>query len=95
MDILKNPHRGAGLDCPELDDMPWPSIDAEKPTALVARCPRAGATPLVESADLARQAGIGALLIKDERDRMGLGSFKALGAAYVIACDAEAGRASG
>ncbi|MGR3709893.1 MAG: pyridoxal-phosphate dependent enzyme [Alterinioella nitratireducens] len=95
MDILKNPHRGTGLDCPDLAEMPWPSIDAEKPTALVARCPRAGATPLVESADLARQAGIGALLIKDERDRMGLGSFKALGAAYVIACDAEAGRASG
>jgi len=33
--------------------------------------------------------------VKDERSRMNLGSFKALGAAYVIASDAQAGRAKG
>ena len=33
--------------------------------------------------------------IKDERARMGLGSFKALGAAYVIARDAQTGAARG
>ena len=31
----------------------------------------------------------GNLWVKDERERMGLGSFKALGAAYVIASDAQ------
>lgn len=40
-------------------------------------------------------AGVANVAIKDERSRMGLGSFKALGAAYVIACDAEIGTARG
>ena len=62
---------------------------------LLARCPRAGETPLAGSADLAQAAGVGALFIKDERGRMGLGSFKALGAAYVIACDHQVGQARG
>ena len=31
----------------------------------------------------------GTLWVKDERGRMGLGSFKALGAAYVIASHAQ------
>jgi len=40
-------------------------------------------------------AGVAAVAVKDERGRMGLGSFKALGAAYVIARDAEADDALG
>jgi diaminopropionate ammonia-lyase len=58
---------------------------------LLERCPKASKTPLVQSAALAARAQVGAVFVKDERARMGLGSFKALGAAYVIACDAEAG----
>lgn len=95
MDVLKNPNRGSGLDCPALADMPWPSLDAEAPAALLTRCPRAGVTPMLENAALADRVGVASLMIKDERARMGLGSFKALGAAYVIACDAEEGRAKG
>jgi diaminopropionate ammonia-lyase len=95
MDIVTNPFRGTGMDAPALADMPWPSQDAEAPAALLQRCPRAGATPLVVSPALAAAAGVAELWIKDERDRMGMGSFKALGAAYVIACDAENGRAQG
>jgi len=95
MDILKNPFRGTGMDAPELTAMPWPSMDAIAPAALLERCPRAGATPLVSNPALARAAGVAELWIKDERDRMGMGSFKALGAAYVIACDAEKGQARG
>jgi len=38
--------------------------------------------------ELAEALGVGAMRLKDERARMGLGSFKALGAAYVIARDA-------
>jgi diaminopropionate ammonia-lyase len=39
---------------------------------------------------LSARSGVARLVIKDERGRMGLGSFKALGAAYVIAHDAVA-----
>ena len=74
-----------------LDDIPMPSVDAQAAQSLVARCPVAGETPLVQAEALAVEAGVAELWVKDERGRMGLGSFKALGAAYVIACDKERG----
>ena len=95
MELLTNPYRHVGLDHPDLADMPWTAADAGPPQELVARCPRASVTPLIAAQGLASELGIGALHIKDERDRMGLGSFKALGGAYVIACDAAAGEAAG
>lgn len=76
-------------------DVPYPSVDAARAVAHVARCPKAAETPLVDAPALAARIGAGALHIKDERGRMGLGSFKALGAAYVIACDAVEGKARG
>ncbi|MEX3015734.1 pyridoxal-phosphate dependent enzyme [Gymnodinialimonas hymeniacidonis] len=78
-----------------LDDIPFPSTSAERPADLLLRCPAAKATPLVPASELAGEVGAAAVHIKDERARMDLGSFKALGAAYVIACDAEEGRAEG
>jgi len=87
MTTLTNPHRGAGL---ELGGAPRPSVDAQAVAALLAACPKHHETPLTASADLAAAAGVGQLFVKDERSRMGLGSFKALGAAYVVACDAVA-----
>lgn len=85
MDASQNPFRGKGLPDKTLSGAPWPSIEAAAPEALLAQCPAAAETPLVEV------AGFGARLwIKDERGRMGLGSFKALGAAYVIAHEAVA-----
>ena len=95
MHILPNPYRGAGLAHPALTDTPWPVADPSAARTLVARCPKAGATPLVDVPGLAAEAGVGTLLVKDERDRMGLGSFKALGAAHVIARDAAEGRTRG
>ncbi|CAH1659330.1 Diaminopropionate ammonia-lyase [Hyphomicrobiales bacterium] len=41
-------------------------------------------TPLVSLPGLAAALGIGALFIKDEGQRLGLGSFKALGGAYAV-----------
>lgn len=41
-------------------------------------------TPLVSLAGLAQHLGIGALYVKDEGSRLGLGSFKALGGAYAL-----------
>lgn len=59
--------------------------DATAATALYALCPIAHRTPLSALPALAAETGISALTIKDERERMGLGSFKALGAAHAIA----------
>ncbi|MXQ09692.1 pyridoxal-phosphate dependent enzyme [Alphaproteobacteria bacterium GH1-50] len=95
METFENPYRGTD-DLPEgLDGVPWPSVDAARPLGLLARCPRAARTPLVRADALAKRVGVANAWIKDERDRMGLGSFKALGAAYVIASDAEEGAAAG
>lgn len=92
MRVLTNPYRGAAasMDLPEAT--PFPSDDHATPVALLSRCPEAAVTPLVRVDDL---APVAELHVKDERGRMGLGSFKALGAAYVIARDAEAGNAKG
>ncbi len=42
-------------------------------------------TPLVDLAELARDVGVAAIRLKDESERFGLGSFKALGGAYAVA----------
>ncbi|HET7880616.1 MAG TPA: diaminopropionate ammonia-lyase [Acetobacteraceae bacterium] len=42
-------------------------------------------TPLHDLPELARDMGVGALRLKDEATRFGLGSFKALGGAYAVA----------
>jgi diaminopropionate ammonia-lyase len=77
MHLIDNPHRGGAKLAP---DAPYPSTDAARVADLLGQCPMAGETPLV------RMAGApGQVWVKDERTRMGLGSFKALGAAYVIA----------
>lgn len=88
MKTLKNPHRGTGLDRALLANAPFPGIDAAAPRALLARCPADEATAMALAPALAARAGVAEVWVKDERARMGLGSFKALGAAYVIACEA-------
>lgn len=94
MTRLDNPYRGTGLSA-GLADIPWPSTDADRARAMVARCPRYAPTPLVLVDALAQACGAAELWVKDERQRMGMGSFKALGAAYVIASHAADGRAEG
>ena len=85
MQILKNPIKGTGV--PEGPTMEPGELvtDPTNALSLFARCPDAAPTPLVSSAVLAELCGVGSVLIKDERTRMGLGSFKALGAAFAIA----------
>ena len=94
MRVIENPHAGRGLG-DALGPVPRPSVDAAAVERLLALCPRAGATPLRAAPELAARAGIGELRLKDETGRMGLGAFKALGAAYAIARDAEAARDGG
>ena len=79
MHLLANPFRGGEKLAPSA---PYPSTDAHRVSALLTKCPFFAETPLVEAPGL---APVSAFWVKDERSRMGLGSFKALGAAYVIA----------
>ena len=92
MDIL---HISRPLPIAGVEDIPAPSRDADAPRALLNRCPVAAQTPLLQAEAIAVEAAVAEVWVKDERGRMGLGSFKALGAAYVIARDAEAGDAAG
>lgn len=89
MEVHENPWRGAGI--PALADLAGRVRDDAGPArALLARCPRAAPTPLIAAPEVARAAGVASVMLKDERGRMGLGSFKALGAAHVIAAEAVA-----
>ena len=82
--FLKNPYRGT-TDFEVGADIPFPSIRADLALGLLQRCPDYAQTPLVT-----HMLPSGAtIFVKDERQRMGLGSFKALGAAYVIAHTAQ------
>ena len=83
---LENPWRGRGLGDAHL----FPLADAGDVTRRLQRCPAHAPTPLRNAAALASRLGIGQLWLKDERARMGLGSFKALGAAHAIAREAAA-----
>ena len=85
MRIISNPMRQTGLPPGVLESTPYPSLDVGRPTDLLARCPMYDATPLLDMVELAKAQGVKSIWLKDERTRLNLGSFKALGAAYVIA----------
>ncbi len=85
-EVLENPWRGRGLG----GGGPLPLADARGVARLLQRCPAHAPTPLRHAADVAGALGVGELWLKDERARMGLGSFKALGAAHAIARTAAA-----
>jgi len=89
MKIFKNPWRGQGLPASTGLAQETVSQDVAAATALYRSCPEARETPLLDLPDLARRFGVAVLSAKDERARMGLGSFKALGAAYAIAKQAN------
>ena len=86
IDRCDNPWRGQGLAI----EGPWPCEDVAAVSRLLALCPAHAPTPLRDCPELAARAGVARLHIKDERGRMGLGSFKALGAAHAIAQEAAA-----
>jgi diaminopropionate ammonia-lyase len=85
MQLFQNPLRGTGL-APDAGVAEGAvSRDPGEALRLLQRCPAAAVTPLQDMPELAEELGIGALRLKNEGSRMGLGSFKALGAAYAIA----------
>lgn len=60
-------------------------VDATRPLALLGSCPVYKPTPLRSLESLSKTLGLARLWVKDETQRMGLGSFKALGGAYAVA----------
>lgn len=67
------------------DDAQYLGRDAAaRVQALLDLCPVAQRTPLRALPALAEHLGLGALFVKDESTRLGLGSFKALGGAYAV-----------
>lgn len=58
--------------------------DCSLAAAEIRSWPGYHASPLRSLPGMARSAGIGELLYKDESERFGLGSFKALGGAYAV-----------
>jgi diaminopropionate ammonia-lyase len=65
----------------EPDAVPAPSGDA---AAFHRRLPGYAPTPVHALPDAARELGLGAVLVKDESDRLGLPAFKILGASWAV-----------
>jgi len=86
MKIYENPRRGTGLAADVDMARGVLRVAAEPVRSMLSACPVHAVTPLLDAVDLAADLGISSLRIKDERGRMGLGSFKALGGAYAVAC---------
>ncbi|HEX6263023.1 MAG TPA: pyridoxal-phosphate dependent enzyme, partial [Actinomycetota bacterium] len=70
--ILPNPLRGT---------VPAPSTGPD-PLAFHRRLPGYEVTPVVEAPTVARRLGVGTVWVKDESRRLGLPSFKILGASW-------------
>ena len=87
MELTTNTWRGRGLPEGILADVPMASEAADLAEEVVSTHLIAGQTPLVLAEGMGCETWV-----KDERGRMGMGSFKALGAAYVIAHDAMTAR---
>src|SRR5579859_7191606 len=65
----------------------WPAVSVQAhfdARAEIASWPYYAPTPLHSLADLARESDVAAILYKDESQRFGLRSFKALGGAYAV-----------
>ncbi len=77
--LFANPRHGA-TGPPALDESGFRRAKAE-----ITSWDGYVATPLRELPVLASEAGLGAIRLKDEATRFGLGSFKALGGAYAVA----------
>ncbi|WP_342738507.1 diaminopropionate ammonia-lyase [Bradyrhizobium sp. B117] len=56
----------------------------DEPLRLLQACPRYAPTDLISLPRTAERLGVGEIWIKDETQRLGIGSFKGLGGAYAV-----------
>jgi diaminopropionate ammonia-lyase len=92
VEINRTADYGKSLDA--LDQQMLGIDAARRATAMLSLHPSNKETPLHDLRGLAAEIGVGAIHIKDESTRLGLGSFKALGGGYAVVCLVleEAGR---
>ena len=85
MSLIENPLKNKGL--LNLEGVCKGNVrdDHSNVSKLLKYCPISKETPLTEIDTLTAQLNLKKIAFKDERTRMNLGSFKALGAAFVIA----------
>lgn len=76
------PEQGQPLD--ERDQAVLSLAGADDAAHILALRDNNAPTPMVALPDLARELGLGSIHLKDEGQRLGLGSFKALGGAYAL-----------
>ena len=91
--LIQNPVVGHGFAADQIevsgwDQYPWVCDNNEAVARLLSLCPDHQPTPLHTLTDLPGLPQGASVWLKDETTRMGLSSFKALGAAFVIAQDA-------
>ena len=96
--LAENQYFGVGLPAAATEDANWESYswvcdNNDAISALLAHCPAHQKTPMTAVTVMPNFPIGGSLWLKDETARMGLGSFKALGAAFVIALHADEARA--
>ena len=86
MKIVLNTKFGKGFKRkPNLASISEVSTNDTLPRKLLEMCPKKDPVNLLELQELSGQMGLSSIFAIDESKRLGLGSFKALGAAYVIA----------
>lgn len=82
-------HRSVISDYASAADAVVSREDADKAMEEIASWPGYSATPLIDLTKLASHLDCGRISYKDESQRFGLGSFKALGGAYAVLCLVE------
>ncbi|MEX2648138.1 MAG: diaminopropionate ammonia-lyase [Alphaproteobacteria bacterium] len=82
--ILLNPRADAGAPFGPAQRAIMDADEVDAARRAIASWPGYAPTPLIALPGLAAELGLGALWVKDEGRRLGLGSFKALGGAYAV-----------
>ena len=82
--LIRNTHPDHSSSLDQRDAETLSSAGADAVERFLSGRPEHAPTPLLGLPGLARQLGLGEILVKDEGRRLGLGSFKALGGAYAV-----------
>jgi diaminopropionate ammonia-lyase len=82
--FVSNTHPDYGTPLDAVDRETLGPAATSRVAAVLAQRSSDGPTPLRALPALARELGVGAVHLKDEGARLGLGSFKALGGAYAV-----------
>lgn len=84
--LTLNSHPDRGKPLAALDRANLDQDAARDVTHCLAHCAAHRPTPLIGLPSLAKEIGVGEILVKDESQRLGLNSFKALGGSYAVIC---------